>query len=52
MKKVKKYLISIGILFVFLFIGLVAFSSVQAAGLDGTTIVLNPRTWWKLDWMC
>lgn len=21
--------------------------NVKAAGIDGTTIVLNPRTWWK-----
>ena len=31
------------ILFIFIVIGLI--SNIQAAGVDGTTIVLNPRTW-------
>lgn len=37
-------------LFVFIIITLA--SSVQAAGVDGTTIVINPRTWRRLDRLC
>ena len=27
-------------------------AKVQAAGIEGTTIVLNPRAWWRLDRLC
>ena len=27
-------------------------TNVQAAGINGTTIVLNPRAWWKLYRLC
>ena len=46
--RLEKVVIFISILFLFLFIH----NSVQAAGVDGTTIVLNPRTWWNLDRLC
>lgn len=36
----------------FIFIAITLASKVQASGVDGTTIVLNPRTWCKLDRMC
>ena len=37
---------------VFIFIAITLYSKVQATGVDGTTIVLNPRPWCKLDRLC
>lgn len=51
MKKVKQNIVRI-IYLIFITAMMTLTNSVQAAGVDGTTIVLNPRTWWKLDWMC
>jgi len=49
--KMKKRRMSFFIL-LFIFIIVVLNSTVYAAGINGTTIVLNPRTWWKLDRLC
>ena len=27
-------------------------TKVHAAGIEGTTIVLNPRSWWRVDRLC
>lgn len=41
------------VLVMFFTIGILLINSrVQAAGVNGTTIVLNPRSWWKLYWVC
>lgn len=45
---IKKFVLAI----LFFFIMLTISNKVQAAGVDGTTIVLNPRAWWKLDRLC
>lgn len=47
MKKIK-----ILLMLLFIFIVIAITSNTQAAGVDGTTIVLNPRTWWRLDRLC
>ena len=49
MKKVEQNIIKITISLIFITIILILTNSVQAAGVDGTTIVLNPRTRRRLD---
>lgn len=39
------------ILILLSFIFLIA-HPIQAAGVEGTTIVLNARTWWLMDRLC
>ena len=45
MKAIKSR-IRIVLCFIFIIVVMILTSKVQAAGVDGTTIVLNPRTWW------
>jgi len=52
MKKIKENTIKILLYTLFLFVAITLTSCVQAAGVNGTTIVLNPRTWWSLDRLC
>lgn len=52
MKQIKRNKIKILLYTLLIFIALTLASNVQAAGVDGTTIVLNPRTWWNLDRLC
>ena len=40
------------ILLIFIFFIVLLSNSVQAAGIDGTVIVLNPRTWRNMDGLC
>ena len=47
--KVVKSRIKIIICFIFIVTVMILTSKVQAAGVNGTTIVLNPRAWWYLD---
>lgn len=37
---------------IFLLFLLFIIKPVQAVGVEGTTIVLNARTWWIMDRMC
>ena len=52
MKQIKKNRIKILLYTLLIFIVLTLASSVQAAGVNGTTIVINPRTWWEMDRLC
>lgn len=52
MKKIKENRIKILLYTLFIFVIITLASNVYAAGVDGTTIVLNPRSWWKLDRLC
>ena len=52
MKQIKRNKIKILLYTLLIFTILTLASSVQAAGVDGTTIVLNPRTWCNLDRLC
>lgn len=40
------------IVFLAIFIIFILNTTVQAAGVDGTTIVLNPRPWRRMDRLC
>lgn len=48
MKQIKRNKIKILLYTLLIFITLTLATSVEASGINGTTIVLNPRTWWKL----
>ena len=50
--KALKSRIKIILCFIFVILVMMITSKVQAAGVDGTTIVLNPRAWWYLDRLC
>lgn len=52
MCKIKNNSIKIIFIVVFMFLIISFIDKVQAAGIDGTTIVLNARTWWLVDRMC
>lgn len=52
MKQINKNIIKILVLLFFMVAILLCYQQVEAAGVDGTVIVLNPRTWWNMDRMC
>lgn len=52
MKFMKKSSIRVGIILFLIGIVFLFVNYVQAAGVDGTVIVLNPRAWWNLGWVC
>ena len=52
MKKNSNILKIAVILFIIITEILIFSVKVQAAGIEGTTIVLNPRSWWRMDRLC
>lgn len=52
MKQIKRNKTKILLYALFIFTIVTITSNVQAAGIEGTTIVLNPRSWWKLGGVC
>ncbi len=50
MKNIKLKIFTV--IFLTIFVVFILNCNAMAAGIDGTTIVLNPRTWWKLDRLC
>ena len=50
--KQKFLLKDIVIVFITIFAIFILNTKTQAAGIEGTTIVLNARTWWRMDRLC